>query len=70
MPLGCDKNYDIILAIDSSGSIRSERYPQVLDFAASIVAQFEVSTSAARFGGIIFSDDDQVLFQLNRYSQR
>ena len=63
---GCNNDYDVILAIDSSGSIRNERYPQVLDFAASIVDEFEVSSTAARFGAVIFSDNDQVLFQLDR----
>ena len=66
---GCDNEYDIIFAIDSSGSIRNERFPRVLEFISSIVQEFEVASDAARFGAVIFSNRNQheVLFQLNRY---
>ena len=50
--------------IDSSGSIRNERFPRVLDFVAGIVDQFEVSQDAARFGAITFSDNFEKLFDL------
>ena len=62
---GCGKQYDIILAIDVSGSIRNERFPQVIDFIVDLVMEFEVSDGAARIGAITFGDSAQVEFQLN-----
>ena len=62
----CQNEYDIIFVIDASGSIRRERFPLVMEFAVSVVEDFEVSPSRAKFGAVVFSDNAAVAFHLNR----
>lgn len=66
----CSGKVDIVFVIDSSGSIRSERFPKVLDFVNSIVNEFEVSGDATRFGAVVFSDSASVSFQLSAYKTK
>lgn len=41
---------DIVFVIDSSGSIRSERFPRVLEFVESIVSDLDVHPDRTRVG--------------------
>ena len=56
--------------LDSSGSIRRERFPKVLEFVNNIVNEFEVSSDATRFGAVVFSDSASVQFQLNTHTTK
>ena len=67
---GCSSKLDIVFVIDSSGSIRSERFPKVLNFVNSIVDQYEVSSDATRIGAVVFSDSASVQFQLNAFKSK
>ena len=55
---GCSGKLDVALVIDSSGSIRNERFPYVLDFLTNIVDQFHLEKDGGetRLGAIYFSD--------------
>ena len=61
---------DLYFVLDSSGSIRVERFPTVLDFMADIVAQLDVHPTRARVGLIYWSDSAALQFPLNRFSNR
>lgn len=65
--LGCNYEYDIVFAIDASGSIRNNRFPDVKELAASVVDAFEFDSdrNRARFGALTFSDNSDIRFQLN-----
>ena len=62
--------------IDGSGSIRNtnpadgsyDNWDLLLEFCASIVEQFQVSTSAANFGAVTFGNDGNNVFYLNTYA--
>ncbi len=41
---------DIVFVVDSSGSIRSERFPLVMQFIESIVANLDVAEGRTRVG--------------------
>jgi collagen type VI alpha len=66
----CGNLYDIVFAIDSSGSIRHERFGIVLDLVRSVVLDFEIENDRARVGALTFSDDAVMGFLMNRYTSR
>jgi collagen type VI alpha len=67
---GCDGLLDLVFAIDSSGSIRNERFPEVLDFAASIVGEIEVRAGKTQVGAVKWSDEGEIQFHLNQYKSQ
>jgi len=67
---GCDGRLDVVLVVESSNNIRSERYPLVLDLLASIVQQFDVSQDKTRVGALIYSDTGRVQFNLSQYDSK
>ena len=69
-PTGASGMIDLVFVIDASGSIRNERFPVVLNFITSIVAQLDVHPDRTRVGAIWFSDTAGVQFNLNQYSTR
>ena len=70
MYAGCDGRLDVVLVVESSNNIRSERFPQVLDLLASIVEQFEVSPNKTRFGGLVYSNAGLIQFNLSDYGTK
>ena len=67
---GCDGRADVVFVLDASGSIRHERFQNVLDFINSIVTQLEIATDRTRVGVIKFSDNAQIQFNLNKYRSK
>ena len=59
-----------MFVIDSSGSIRSSRWPLVLGFVKDIIAQLEVAQDRVRIGVITYSDNAQFRFSLNQYESK
>ena len=51
--------------VDSSGSIRRERFPYVLDFIARFVNETEVDMEKTRIGCVQFSRDSSTAFYLD-----
>ena len=47
---GCSGPADVVFVIDSSGSIRSERFPRVLEFIETIVSDLDVHPDRTRIG--------------------
>jgi len=66
----CDDRLDMVLVVQSSNNIRSERYPQVLDLVASIVAEFDVSPSKTQVGALIYSDSPMIQFNLTEFQTK
>jgi collagen type VI alpha len=66
----CDGKADVVFVIDSSGSIRENRYDMVLDYVRSIVNSLEVSTDRTRIGVVIYGDNANVIFHLNTYPDK
>lgn len=55
---GCSDRLDITVIVDSSGSIRNERFPYVLDFISQILDQIhlEADGGQARVAALHFSN--------------
>lgn len=66
----CSAYVDLVFIIDSSGSIRRERFPAVINFFASIVEQIELGRDKTQVGALIFGDVAHVQFNLNTYSSK
>lgn len=60
----------MVLVIEASDNIRSERYPLVLHLLASVVAQFEVSQDKTRFGAVIYSHTALDRFNLSEFNTK
>jgi len=65
---GCDDRLDVVLVIEASNNIRSERYPHVLELLSSVVEQFDVAANKTRFGALIYSHTARVQFNLSEYN--
>ena len=68
--LGCDGSMDVVFLLDASGSIRHERFPNVLDFATKIVAEMDVHPQRARVAAASWSDNAHLNFYLDQFSVR
>lgn len=68
--VGCSGEIDLYFVLDSSGSIRVERYPQILKFVADIISQLDVHQDRTRVGLIYWSDNAHMLFTLDQYTNR
>ena len=53
--------------VDSSGSIRENRFATVLDYIANITRALEVSEDRTRIGLVTFGDYAMPRFNLNTY---
>ena len=67
---GCDGRVDLAFVLDSSGSIRIERFPEVKEFLVNITKRLDVHRDRVRIGMVYWSDDAHVGFRLNQYSSR
>ena len=61
---------DVLFIIDKSGSIRHERYSEVLEFICNIVEDFEIWQDKVRVAALTFDDDAQLEFYLNTYDNK
>ena len=61
---------DICLVLDASGSIRVERFPEILNYVNSLIDQLEVSPSKTRIAAVKYSDDAFLQFYLNSYTTK
>ena len=57
---------DLIFLIDSSGSIRHERFPHIIDFLLNIVKELNIGRDATRVGALKFSDVATMEFPFDR----
>nr|ABR68007.1 matrilin-like 40 kDa protein [Ambigolimax valentianus] len=64
----CTTLADIVLVLDSSGSMEDKNNELQLNFASRFVSHFLVGNSKARFGALLFSDFVENLFYLNKYT--
>lgn len=67
LPSDCDGQLDIVLMIDTSGSIRESRFNILQDFAQDFVLSLEISSDTGRIGTLSYSDDVKVEFNLGTY---
>jgi len=67
---GCDGRVDLVFMIDSSGSIRAERFPLLLDHVKSIVNDLTIGPDRAQVGVITFDDTAMIRFNLNTYKTK
>ena len=51
--LECSDQVDIVLLVDASGSIRSERFPHVINFLKSVIGNITVGVDNAHVGKCI-----------------
>jgi len=72
----CARAADIVLVLDQSTSIVSGQpnydnwYVQVLGFAKRIAGAFPIGANLTQVGVLKFSQDVEIVFHLNRYSER
>ncbi|GFO20472.1 collagen alpha-1(xii) chain [Plakobranchus ocellatus] len=67
---GCQGFADVVLLLDSSGSIGEENFRKQLDFVSQVVGSFQLSNQARRgyqFGVLSFSQSVKEEFPLNKY---
>lgn len=67
---GCRVAADVVLIVDSSGSIQAENFNRIKEFLTNLVGSLEVDTGVVRIGLLQFSDDTKLEFHLNRYTSR
>jgi uncharacterized protein YegL len=58
---------DIVFVLDSSGSIASDNFDNVLEFVNEVVRSFDIGAQKVRIGVIVFSDKATVEFDLTTY---
>ena len=61
---------DVIIIIDSSGSIHWERFGLVLDFVANITNNLDIGAGKTDVGALQFCDDAVELFRLDTYTDK
>ncbi|GFS14303.1 collagen alpha-1(XX) chain-like [Elysia marginata] len=68
---GCRGFADVVILLDSSGSIGDENFRKQLDFVSRVVSSFQLSGDQARsgyqFSVVSFSQEVKEEFPLNRY---
>ena len=70
---GCDAGADILFVVDISGSVRHEHFPEVKNFLADIVDEFEFSQTRddkTQVSVITFDSEARVEFYLNEYDTK
>jgi collagen type VI alpha len=69
-PADCSSIGDIFFVLDASGSINEENFKLVKEFALDIVRLLPIGENDVRFGVVLFSDNTQEVFRLNRFNSR
>lgn len=60
---------DIVILMDSSGSVGEENFELMKEFTKSIVDEFVIGSNAVQFGVVIFSTPVTGAFKLNEYTK-
>ena len=68
--LVCTVNSDIIFVLDSSGSIGTTDYQQVIEFTRVFADNLDIGPMANQVGVILFGSTAQVAFNLNTHSDK
>ena len=55
--LGCDAKADVVLLLDSSGSIGNSEWEKVIQFADSLIQELQISSSQTRVGVATFASN-------------
>ncbi|CAH1784805.1 unnamed protein product, partial [Owenia fusiformis] len=66
----CRGTSDVVFVIDSSGSVGEENYKFIRDFIVNIAFTLDISSNQTRVAAIIFHNEAEVIFHLNRYTNR
>nr|ABR68008.1 matrilin-like 85 kDa protein [Ambigolimax valentianus] len=60
----CQEKADIIMLFDASNSILLENFDKQFIFAKRLIKNFKIGSNDVRFGGVVFSQKTQLLFNL------
>jgi collagen type VI alpha len=63
----CSGQGDIVFLIDSSGSVGKENFARLLAFVHEFVKPLNIDSGRYRVGLLVFSDDANVIFHLNKF---
>ena len=58
----------MVFVVDSSGSIGDDHYEIMMQFIVKVCRSFNISREGVRVGLISFSDDSQIEFYLDKYT--
>nr|XP_017202216.1 collagen alpha-5(VI) chain [Oryctolagus cuniculus] len=61
---------DVVFVLDHSGSINSEQQESMINLTIHLVKKSDVGRDRVQFGALRYSDDPDILFYLNTYSNR
>ena len=61
---------DLIFVVDSSGSIRQQRFEMVLSYIMKVIDSLEVAPDRVRVGLITYGDSASIRFHLNSYQHK
>jgi Mg-chelatase subunit ChlD len=66
----CDGRMDMVFVIDASGSIRENRFIDVLNYVRNVVKELEIAFDRVRVGVLTYSDGPRIRFNLNTYQNK
>ncbi|CAH1783538.1 unnamed protein product [Owenia fusiformis] len=66
----CNGKADIVLAVDSSGSITEDQFKQMLQFIELLIEQLDIGDDLNKVGMITFNDMASIEFNLNDYDTK
>ncbi|XP_077607009.1 collagen alpha-5(VI) chain [Crocuta crocuta] len=64
------KVLDVVFVLDHSGSIDTQEQESMMNLTIHLVKKADVGSNRVRIGALKYSDDPEVLFYLNRYSNK
>ena len=67
--LGCDKQLDVVLVLDFSGSVHHV-YDIILEFAKRLIENFNIDSGDVRIGVVSFSNRANIQFRLDEYKTK
>ncbi|CAH1784875.1 unnamed protein product [Owenia fusiformis] len=68
--LTCNGEKDVVILVDSSGSIGEDNFKKVTDFVHDLVDSLEIHNGLYQVGVATFADDAVLEFHLNTYEKR
>ena len=67
---GCRLPSDVVLIVDSSGSIQAKNFERIKSWLAAFVNELAVDAGQTRVGLVTFGDSEQLRWNLDRYNTR
>ena len=64
----CSRKVDLVVVMDSSGSINERDFSRVLNFVRELIGRLNIDSGLARVGLVIFADEPHSIFSLDTYS--